>query len=86
MDQVYGNSICNLSATGFHNGQEGLLPTGDLREIVPPEMDFAHLWGKGSAVKYSIVSTFDWRRYISKSPLNRRAWVCQEHIIVRTHI
>ena len=27
MDQIYGNAVCNLAATGFHDGHEGLLTT-----------------------------------------------------------
>jgi Heterokaryon incompatibility protein (HET) len=29
MDRVYRKGICNLSATGFHDGQKGLFVPGD---------------------------------------------------------
>jgi hypothetical protein len=85
MHHVYGNSICNLSATGYADGQTGLLQStqGDITDLIPPEVNFARLLGQQSDSIYTIVSSQDWDREIVDSPVNRRGWICQEQIMVR---
>jgi hypothetical protein len=83
MDTVYRNSTCNIAATGFHDGQEGLLLPGDAREIFPPRVNFAHIWALDRYLNYYLLSVGDWGRDILSSPLLKRAWVCQEAIMVK---
>jgi len=82
MDRVYRNCVCNLAATGFHDGQEGLLLPGYSRELYPPIVDFAHLWNIPGPLSYHLLSETDWNQDIISSPLRKRALVCQEQIMV----
>lgn len=57
MGRVYLNSVLNLAATGYQNGQEGLLRFTEPREIMPPKIDCAKF--NSHSPKYSVFSSFD---------------------------
>jgi len=80
MDRIYGNSACNLSATGFSDGQNGLLVTADVREIFPPSIDCTKFVKNN--VEYSVLPRTDWTSEVWGGPLNARGWVFQEQIMV----
>jgi hypothetical protein len=79
MDRVYLNGVLNLAATGYRNGQEGLLRFTEPREIMPPKIDCSKF--NSHSPKYSVFSSFDWRREVTRAPLNERGWVCQEQVM-----
>lgn len=79
MDRVYGNSICNLAATGFPDGQEGLFPKHQTDEILPPKFKHRSL---GKDTSYYITPANSWMTEVTASPLHRRGWVYQEQIMV----
>ena len=79
MDRVYLNGVLNLAATGYRNGQEGLLRFTEPREIMPPKIDCAKF--NSHSPKYSVFSSFDWTREVTRAPLNERGWVCQEQVM-----
>ncbi|KAH6720893.1 heterokaryon incompatibility protein-domain-containing protein [Leptodontidium sp. MPI-SDFR-AT-0119] len=79
MDRIYCNSVCNLSATGFRDGEHGLFVDTDVRETFPPSIDCSKFVSE--KIEYSIMSTFDWTREVSGGPLSARGWVFQEHIM-----
>jgi hypothetical protein len=79
MDRVYLNGVLNLAATGYRNGQEGLLRFTEPREIMPPKIDCVKF--NSHSPKYSVFSSFDWTREVTRAPLNERGWVCQEQVM-----
>lgn len=81
MDRIYCNSVCNISATGFFDGQKGLFVRTDEREIFPPSIDCTRFI-TDKDVGYSIMSTFDWTSEVWGGPLAARGWVFQEQIMV----
>jgi Heterokaryon incompatibility protein (HET) len=83
MDRVYGNSVCNLAATGFYSGQEGLFPLGCLSEILPPKVSIMPSGTQNPSSSYYIISAEEWNREILRAPLHKRGWVYQEQIMVR---
>jgi hypothetical protein len=83
MHSVYQNSTCNLSATGFAHGQEGLIPNENVTAICRPEVDFSKLLRVPSPCTYTILHR-DWVDDIQHAPLLKRAWVYQEQIMVST--
>ncbi|PMD53611.1 HET-domain-containing protein [Hyaloscypha bicolor E] len=79
MDRVYLNGVLNLAATGYRNGQEGLLRFTEPREIMPPKIDCVKF--NSHSPKYSVFPSFDWTREVTRAPLNERGWVCQEQVM-----
>jgi hypothetical protein len=84
MDRVYLNGVLNLAATGYRNGQEGLLRFTEPREIMPPKIDCAKF--NSHSPKYSVFSSFDWNREVTRAPLNQRGWVCQEQVMASLYL
>jgi Heterokaryon incompatibility protein (HET) len=84
MDRVYLNGVLNLAATGYRNGQEGLLKFTEPREILPPKIDCAKF--NSHSPKYSVLSSFDWIREVNGAPLNQRGWVCQEQVMASHYL
>jgi len=80
MDRVYGNSTCNLAATGFSNGNQGLFqPIDEGGDMIPPEISL------GTIGRYSILCSDDWNRDVKDGPLHKRGWVLQEQLMVQSH-
>ena len=80
MSEVYGNSYCNIAATGFPNGDLGIhsqkgRETLELTEIQVQRK--AVMNGSLPNGSYYCIDDF-WNDGIVKAPLNRRAWVFQE--------
>jgi hypothetical protein len=79
MHQVYGNSYCNISATGALNNHDGLFFDRNPSLIYPSEVRLG--WEDPSTCLYSIVNDELWENGISEAPVNKRAWVVQERLL-----
>ena len=88
MHHVYGNSVCNLAATGFSDGSQGLLSGDRGQDLSFPSFHFDKLFkhlNVETSEECHIISTDNFRREIVDSPLHQRAWVIQEQVLVSTH-
>ena len=76
MGQVYGNSLCNIAATGASNDEEGCFRDRDAsllqRCIIKSEFD------NRNNKTWEIIHEEFWETRINQAPLNRRGWVMQE--------
>lgn len=87
MGEVYRNSSCNISVSGFANGQEGfMLPQ---RRSVPTPIVKA-IKATGSYVSKRVKNTelhmftpISPAEILLKNPLFTRAWTLQEQLLVR---
>jgi hypothetical protein len=77
MGRVYKNCWCNIAATGFSDGRNGLFAP-DPAAIEPVVIQTA--WSGAENDRYLCVDTDAWTREVSNAPLNKRAWVFQERI------
>lgn len=91
MDQYHGNAVCNLPATGFSDGQNGMFPTSAAQDILPRKFEVhssksktSKIWSKSRTSKlwYAIGTAEQLCNEIKISTLYRRAWVCQEQVMV----
>jgi hypothetical protein len=83
MGSVYQNSWCNISATGFPNGEKGLFTQRDVSMLQPQKLSFnLHDTKKREATsgKYYVLEDF-LQADIAEAPLNERAWVFQERVL-----
>lgn len=95
MHTIYRNAVCNLAASEFENGEEGLLNDHRARNPIGPVVDslWSEIQAEGSApgtaksrrqaAKRVIVIEDQSTERIRNGPLFRRAWVLQEQILVR---
>ena len=79
MQDYYGNSYCNISATGALNHTGNLFNYRDPKtilpiEVIPPPEDM-------SSQKYYAVLEDMVKRNISNASINHRAWVIQERVL-----
>jgi hypothetical protein len=74
MGQVYSNSYLNISATATKDGSEGLFFN------IQPERAWQVSVQFGKDLYYAIRPDF-WHTEVVNSPLNRRAWECQERML-----
>lgn len=86
MGDVYRNAICNLAATGFHDGQNGLFVSRNERLISPLRIDVRWKGMSQNEQKplsglYYLFDSDLWGSSVSNAPLNHRAWVVQERIL-----
>ncbi|KAF1810149.1 HET-domain-containing protein [Eremomyces bilateralis CBS 781.70] len=81
MHLVYGNGVCNLAASGFSDGKEGLLLSSDIRDIQPPEADFARVSVGPIPPKRAMIILEEYGTDVLQAPLHQRAWVYQEQIM-----
>jgi hypothetical protein len=80
MSEVYGNSYCNIAATGFPNGDSGIhsqrgretLQLTEIQVQKKPVMNYGLPNGS-----YYCIDDF-WNEGVANAPLNYRAWVFQE--------
>ena len=86
MDSIYGNSICNLAATGFADGQSSLFAPPTLRERLPPKIQCHSRKSNSGMRNYFLADARDWMTNIKLGPLHSRAWVWQEQMLVRLNI
>ena len=78
MSQVYSNSFCNISATAASDSQQGLFFARDPVSIRQVRLQFS---SHGERRIYNPCDEDFWARAIDESPLNLRAWVCQERLL-----
>jgi hypothetical protein len=94
MDQVYNNSLCNISATAASNSSKGLYMDRDSKQHWVGEVALntkgipgqppppAEPKPKDKIVpKYTIMNLEFWETTVDQAPVNRRAWVLQERLI-----
>ena len=79
MEEVYGNALCNLAATGSSDGNGGLFRQRN------PDLANAHrfetAWQDFENHEYVLVDEDLWNRNIYRSVLCARAWVLQEIVL-----
>jgi hypothetical protein len=78
MGKVYTMSICNLSATAAKDGSQGLFYT---HQPMFNQLPKVNLNVDGKTGLHFIWDRQDWGHGVEKSPLNSRAWVCQERFL-----
>lgn len=83
MGQVYTNCWCNISATGFRNGKNGLFVQRDVSMVEPRKFLVGIQNDKGENITKNqhYVCENIWWSDISQAPLNERAWVFQERVL-----
>jgi hypothetical protein len=74
MGHIYSDSYCNLAASASRDGSEGLFRERDVRLL-------RMLKVRAGKTEHNIVDPEIWRREVEGSPLNKRAWVCQERML-----
>lgn len=76
MHHVYGNSVCNLAATGFSNGSQGSLSGDRGQDLSFPSFRFIKLFNHlkvETSGECAIISTDNFRQDIVDAPLHQRA-------------
>lgn len=76
MAQVYGNSLCNIAATGASNDEEGCFRDRDVSLI--KRCTIKSQWDDQINKTWEIISPHFWDTRTNRAPLNRRGWVMQE--------
>ena len=76
MGQVYGNSICNIAATGAFNDEEGCFRDRDTSLLQPCTIKSE--WDNRDNRIWEIIHKRFWDNRITQTRLNRRGWVMQE--------
>lgn len=80
MAEIYGNCWCNIAATaggGLSTRPAGMFSQRDPDRIKPIQM-FIPVLGD---TEYTVFDDERWSDFVKKSPLNSRAWVCQERLL-----
>ena len=86
MDQVYNNSLCNISATAAENSKEGLYCDRQDRQVwvdqinlktdgIPGRLDTT------SRQECTILDLSFWEQNVDEAPVNKRGWVLQERLM-----
>lgn len=83
IDKVYTNSLRNICATGFEDSSHSLFVSRDPTLFRTCDVDIPWLDGGGS---YRILDKWLWMRQVPEAPLNKRAWVVQEHLLAPRHL
>lgn len=78
MGDVYSNSHCNIAAAHAADGTEGCFIERDPQLVKPLEVDLH--WGPAPG-RYYVIQWLYWRQKVTETPLNERAWVCQERYL-----
>ncbi|KAH6664945.1 heterokaryon incompatibility protein-domain-containing protein [Halenospora varia] len=86
MDQVYNNSLCNLSATAAGNSTVGLYSKRDETQSWTDDVDLKTdgIPGRDDLTSKQTCTILDltfWQRIIDEAPVNKRGWVLQERLI-----
>lgn len=75
MARIYSNSYCNIAAAHAANGTYGCFISRDPDLVKPLAVDLN--WGPRHGTYYAAQWLY-WRQNVLETPLNQRAWVCQE--------
>ncbi|PNY26804.1 Uncharacterized protein TCAP_03263 [Tolypocladium capitatum] len=78
MAEVYSNSYCNIAAAHAADGTYGCFIERDPRLVQPLKVDLN--WGPDPGSYYAMQWLY-WRQKVMETPLNARAWVCQERYL-----
>ncbi|KAK8015073.1 HET-domain-containing protein [Apiospora arundinis] len=78
MADVYSNSHCNIAATHAADGTHGCFVEREARLVEPLKVGVN--WGQTPAMYYVAQEDY-WERQVMDTPLNARAWVCQERYL-----
>ena len=86
MGNVYSEAVCNIAATGFSDGSNGLFVATDRALIEPIRLRLdaditaydGECFRKGD---YHLIDLFSWMSGVEHSPLNKRGWVVQERFL-----
>lgn len=78
MAEVYSNSHCNIAAAHAADGTQGCFTERDPRLVKPLKVDLS--WGLNPGVYYGVHAEV-WQHNVMETPLNSRAWVCQERYL-----
>lgn len=78
MGQVFFNSYCNIAAAHAADGTQGCFTDRNPALVTPLKLQLD--WGPNPGAYYSVEWLF-WRMNVLETPLNRRAWVCQERYL-----
>ena len=76
MGQVYGNSLCNIAATGASNDEEGCFRDRDASLL--QRCTIKSEWDNQNNRTWEIIHSRFWHTRTNQAPLNRRGWVMQE--------
>lgn len=79
MEQVYGNSWCNIAAVNAKDGSEGLFRNRKFDDLMPDSVK-ANSMTLGKTT-YRVISEDYWAAGLLHEPLYRRAWVFQERML-----
>jgi len=79
MHEIYKNARCNISASGFADGQDGFIL--DKRRVDPTPVPTTFEDSENS-MKCCYLSHFDPWDQFEKGPLFCRAWTLQEQLLV----
>jgi len=78
MANVYSMSCCNISATAAVDSSHGLFRD---RKPIPQDKVRVKIKMGNDVGWFHFIANDVWKREIDESPLNRRAWVCQERFL-----
>jgi hypothetical protein len=86
MGMVYSGAVCNIAATGFPDGSNGLFIETDASLSEPTEVQLnadvtareGECFRKGD---YHLVDFLSWSNGVDNAPLNKRGWVVQERFL-----
>ena len=76
MGQVYGNSLCNIAATGALSDEEGCFKDRD--GSLPQPCTIKSEWDNQNNKTWEIISSNFWDSRTNRAQLNQRGWVMQE--------
>ena len=76
MGQVYGNSLCNIAATGASNDEGGCFRDRNASLLQPCTIKSE--WDNRNNRTWKIIHSRFWDTHMNQAPLNRRGWVMQE--------
>jgi hypothetical protein len=91
MGLIYQNARCNIAATGFADGTNGLFASRNPSLLMPIRLNLGNdiMYGDGCGLvkmgKYLLIDVDALANGVDFAPLNKRAWVAQERALsIRT--
>jgi hypothetical protein len=86
MGMVYSGAVCNIAATGFPDGSNGLFigRGAALSEPIEVQLNADVTTHEGECFRkgdYHLVDFSSWSNGVDNAPLNKRGWVVQERFL-----